>query len=77
MSIICDESDDDRKFMEEFKSQLDMLIGMTEECFVTHTVYLLSPCLRNMMADKGKCVKQMWDKIKYRIHVDNPCGKLE
>ena len=74
--IICDESKEDQAFLEQFKTDLTMFIGLVEEMFVENKATLLSPVFREMVRDKGRAVESRWSQIKNIIHVDNPCQPL-
>lgn len=68
----CDVQPGDREFVAEFVRQLELLTGMVEEAFGTTPVYLLSPVMRTVLREKGQKVTLIFNKIKYRLVVDNP-----
>lgn len=75
--ITIDTSTEDITFIETFKKDLEMLTGMCNEMFVENKVMLLSPVLRELLSDKAVVVKNKFDKIKWRLYVDNPGENLQ
>jgi hypothetical protein len=73
---ICDTNAEDYKFLEKFEDELDMLTGMCAEMLETNKVLLLSPVMREMLAEKAKLVASMRRKLMFKLVVDNPCEPL-
>ena len=67
-----DTSVSDREFVANFDKQLAMLTGMVEEMFVENKHCLLSPVMRQLMADKGREVNAIRQKLAGRLCADNP-----
>ena len=69
--VTCEYQDGDDKWLREFEHEIEMLTGMVEEAFVENKVYLLSPVMREMMANKGQKVRKMLDRVRAYLYVDN------
>lgn len=69
---ICDVQPEDVEFLKNFEDELRMLTGMIEEMFVTNSVCLLSPVMRDLMIEKGRKVESMHDRLRHRLVIDNP-----
>lgn len=64
-------SQSDRKYIENFERQVDMLCGMVKEMFTENKVMLLSPVLRELIANKGREVDEMRKQLHGRLCADN------
>lgn len=67
-----DTCESDRAYVQEFQWQIGLLCGMVVEATRDHPVYLLSPHMREMLAEKAQQVKNMLFKLSGRIAFDNP-----
>lgn len=67
----------DRQYIEQFEFQVDMLIGLVLEAVEISPAMLLSPVIRQLLVEKAKQVRSMFDTIKRRIAVDNPGDDLK
>jgi len=73
---ICDVQQGDAVWVRDFEHDIEMLCGMVQEAFVENKLYLLSPVLRELMAEKGRKVAGKLSSVKGRLHVDNSGNPL-
>lgn len=66
-----DTSESDRMFVERFMHEVHMLAGMVKEMFVEEKVLLLSPIMRELIADKARLVADMRLTLQNHVCADN------
>lgn len=71
-----DTSVSDREFVKKLEKRIETLAGMVIEAVKENPQYLLSPIMREMLAEKAVEVQILMRKVKGRIVVDNPGENL-
>lgn len=74
---IIDTQPEDQEYLARFQRELEMLYGMVLEAVEEHPTYLLSPVMRQMLADKAHQVQSLHGPLKNTLCVDNPYPPLE
>ncbi len=68
--ITVETSQKGEELLEEYKNEVDMLVGMVIEMFGENKASLLSPVMRKLMLEKGKSVDSLRSKLHPYLHVD-------
>lgn len=62
---------EDVEYLDKLEHQIEMLTGMVIEMVKEHPSYLLSPVMRELLADKAVLVKGMMDQVHNHLCADN------
>ena len=68
-------TEQNRKFVEEYQNDTNILCGLVVEMIETNPQTLLSPIFRQLLLDRAKLVKKKHGKLVRKLFVDNPGGK--
>lgn len=73
---ICDYDDGDKRFLEAYLAAVANLSGCIIEGFDQNPAILLSPCMRRLLSDAAKKVREMHFQVTHRLAIDNPGESL-
>lgn len=67
----------DKEVLDAYKEQVATVSKLIEEVFVTNRVSLLSPVIRELVADAGKRLSKLHSLVGIKLIVDNPGEPLK
>lgn len=67
----------DLEVLNAYREQIRQVVGLIEEVFVTNRAALLSPVIREIVANAGAKLGKMHSQISVKLIVDNPGTPLK